>query len=61
LNRELIQAFHAVKREPYKVLECIRRLPVGSKAYYRVRAVAPAILWPNEAAARFVYLNRYCF
>lgn len=61
LNRELVQTFQAIKREPYRVLECIRRLPVGSKAYYRIRAVTPASLSPNEAAARFVYLNRYCF
>jgi len=51
----------AVKRDVGRVVECLRRLPKGKNAYYRVRKNDPALLSHNERAARFIYLNRYCF
>lgn len=61
LNAELIATYNAVKLDVDLVLECFRRLPAGEKNYYRIRALDPAQLAPAEAAARFLYLNRYCF
>ncbi len=61
LNAELVCALIAVQRDPYLVIEGLRRLPVGEKAYYAVRALDPASLPEASVAARFIYLNHYCF
>ncbi len=61
LNEELLFAFRAIQRDPYVVLECVRRLPRGKSGYYSVRAMQPSSLAIAERAARFLYLNRYCF
>jgi DNA adenine methylase len=61
LNQELITTFRAVRRDASLVVAAFRRLRRGKTAYYRIRAVNPATLSPVEVAARFLYLNRYCF
>lgn len=61
MNTELICALRAIQANPGVVLECLSRLATGKRAYYRVREVAPNILSDNELAARFLYLNHYCF
>jgi DNA adenine methylase len=61
LNADLVCTLRAVQRDPYLVLESLRRLPVGKKAYYAVRDLNPASLPMAEVAARFIYLNHYCF
>src|SRR5260370_20910355 len=61
LNEELVCAFRAVKRNPYIVIESLKRLPVGELGYYRVRRLPPQSLAESDRAARFLYLNRYCF
>ncbi len=61
LNPELILMYREVRRDVDLVLECFRRLPRGERAYYAVRRRDPRALAPAEAAARFIYLNRFCF
>jgi DNA adenine methylase len=61
LNRELICAMREIRRDVYRVLECARRLPRGKAGYYRVRSLTTSELCEAEIAARFIYLNRYCF
>lgn len=61
LNEELIRAFRAVAKNPYLVLESLKRFPRGEAGYYRVRRLSPMKLAEGERAARFLYLNRYCF
>jgi DNA adenine methylase len=61
LNPELVCALRSVQRDPSLVIESLRRLPVGEKAYYLVRRRDPASLAIGEVAARFIYLNHYCF
>jgi len=61
LNGELIAAYRVIKRDPASVLAYLRGLPRGKRAYYRLRAVPPSALCSAAAAARFLYLNRYCF
>lgn len=61
LNTELIHTYQALKRDADLVIECFRRLPLGKTAYYNVRRLDPRSLTPPELAARFLYLNRYCF
>jgi DNA adenine methylase len=61
INGELMCAMHAVKQDPYLVLECYRRLHKSRRGYYTIRALDARSLSEAERAARFLYLNRYCF
>lgn len=61
LNSELVATYNALKLDVDLVLECFRRLRTGPDHYYRIRAMSPNTLSGPEAAARFLYLNRYCF
>jgi DNA adenine methylase len=61
LNFELINAFRILQLKSSVVAECLRRLPVSKEAYYLIRAQDPNGLAEAERAARFLYLNRYCF
>lgn len=61
LNRELINAFRQVRLDPASVHRAIKAYPTGKRAYYRVRSQDPALLSFTQRAARFIYLNRYCF
>jgi len=61
LNKELIQTYMALRRDASLVLECFKRFPRSKEEYYKVRALSPSTLSSAEVAARFLYLNRYCF
>jgi len=61
LNADLICALRAIQANPSLVLECLSRLPLGKEGYYSVRGLDPELLPTAEVAARFLYLNHYCF
>lgn len=61
LNLELVTAFRAIRRDVELVLQCLRRLPIGEANYYKIRSIDPRILSDAELAARFLYLNHFCF
>ena len=61
VNHELVSAYRALRDRPGPVVEGLRRLPTGRRAYYAVRSACPSLLPEAERAARFFYLNRYCF
>lgn len=61
LNAELVEAFNAVKTNYSLVYDELRKLPLGKDAYYAIRDRIPGELGKYERAARFIYLNRYCF
>lgn len=61
VNAELIAAYESIRRDVYLVIECLRRIGGGEKTYYNIRSQNPRLLSPPEAAARFIYLNHYCF
>jgi DNA adenine methylase len=61
LNSDLIRTLRAVQRDVSLVLECLRRLRKGEASYYSLRRVNPGTLSDAEAAARFIFLNHYCF
>jgi DNA adenine methylase len=61
LNGELITTYRALKADAPLVCECVRRLPHGKGAYYKIRSLDPKPLSDAETAARFLYLNRHCF
>jgi DNA adenine methylase len=62
LNPELIATYIEVKYRIGAVLEELKSLRPSDKAeYLRLRAVDISTLSPAERAARFIYLNRFCF
>jgi DNA adenine methylase len=61
LNSDLISALRVLRQQPREVQSSLSRLPLGKKVYYRIRRLDPKALDDVDAAARFIYLNRYCF
>lgn len=61
INAGLITTMRELQHDAPLVLESLRRLPRGKAHYYRIRATLNCTLSPVEQAARFIYLNRYCF
>lgn len=61
INSDLVNAFTAIRDHPIALHSRLSRLPVGRESYYQIRTTDPANLRSLEAAARFIYLNRFCF
>lgn len=61
LNSELINTFRSLRKDVNTVLGYVRKYPISEKFYYNLRQVDPKTLSSTEAAARFLYLNKYCF
>jgi DNA adenine methylase len=61
LNGELIDTMRAIRNRPKDVLRCLGSMPTGKRAYYAVRSQDAESLSSIDAAARFIYLNHYCF
>jgi DNA adenine methylase len=61
LNAELIHAFKVVSADARGVWDALTQLRPGRSNYYAVRALRPETLGQAERAARFIYLNRFCF
>lgn len=61
LNADLIQTYRTIKRDPRRVGRALRAWPGNAATYYRLRALKRSSLTLTERAARFLYLNRWCF
>jgi DNA adenine methylase len=62
LNPELISTYVEVKYRIGAVLKELKVLnPANRQEYTRLRAIDTATLPPAARAARFIYLNRFCF
>lgn len=61
LNASLIDTYKTICRKPREVSRAVHSMPVKNDFYYSLRSQAPEDLGAVERAARFVYLNRYCF
>ena len=61
LNGDLINAMRCIKRDVDRVLGHLFSFRRGALAYSHIRALDPVPLTDYERAARFLYLNRYCF
>jgi DNA adenine methylase len=62
LNPELISTYVELKYRMGPVLKELRDLsPADPKEYKRLRSLNPLTLPPHTRAARFIYLNRFCF
>ena len=60
-NGDLIQTYEVLRNSPDQLHQAILSIPKGKEAYYQTRRKNPCDLSPLHRAARFVYLNRYCF
>jgi DNA adenine methylase len=61
INRDLIETYRQIRHCPDDVFVALHRLKKGKAEYIRLRSTDPALLPPIERAARFIYLNRFCF
>ncbi|WOB28505.1 MULTISPECIES: Dam family site-specific DNA-(adenine-N6)-methyltransferase [Xanthomonas] len=61
INQGLIHFYRMVRWRPRVVAKLAHSLPNGDADYYAIRAHDTADLTAEERAARFLYLNRYCF
>ncbi len=61
MNRELIDAMEQIRANPAAVHRRMLRMKSGEQAYYHTRAIDPKTLSAIGRAARFIYLNRFCF
>jgi len=62
LNRELISTYIELKYRSRAVLKKLGKLPVQSHDIYEhLRSLDTSKLDPQYRAARFIYLNRFCF
>jgi len=61
INAELIGVYGQIKRNMVRVIDALKGFPKNKMTYYELRAMDPGTLEPAMRAARFIYLNRYCF
>jgi DNA adenine methylase len=62
LNPELISMYTELKYRREAVLKELKTMPPANRAEYeRLRSLDPLSLAPHARAARFIYLNRFCF
>jgi DNA adenine methylase len=60
-NAHLIEAYRIIARQAIHVHGLTTEFPVTSEQYYNLRAIPVETLTAVQRAARFLYLNRYCF
>ena len=61
LNADLIHFYQALSWRPGAVSRAAEQFAIDGSDYYRVRALEPENLSRTMRAARFLYLNRFCF
>lgn len=61
INPHLIQAYEAVRTHPRAVWSRLNAMPTNDAYYYELRSLREEDLGKFDRAARFIYLNRFCF
>ncbi|KAA0245066.1 MAG: hypothetical protein DYG83_07155 [Candidatus Brocadia sp. AMX2] len=61
INCELVETFIAVRDHPKAVYNNLEHLPRGQNNYYKIREQEIKKMNLMERAARFIFLNRFCF
>lgn len=61
INSELVDTFIAVRDHPRAVYNRYKKLPQGKDNYYKIRSMNSSTMTYLDRAARFIYLNRFCF
>ena len=60
-NADLMSTYRIVRENPSEVYHSMVQWRNDKAQYYRVRELDSSSLSPVECAARFIYLNKYCF
>lgn len=60
-NEELISSYVEIKYRVADVLHELSGLSPTKEAFYKMRGISPCTLSKPARAARFIYLNRFCF
>jgi len=60
-NSELIHFYRRLQIRPAHIARLAHAMPISEQFYYDLRSTFPASLSSDDRAARFLYLNRYCF
>lgn len=61
INEELITTYESLRKHPRLVYRELSSKPRTESYYYALRRELPSELPPIARAARFLYLNRFCF
>jgi DNA adenine methylase len=61
LNAELVEAYLSVRDNPRAVHQSLGEIPRGKASYYKLRSAGTIGTSAIERAARFIFLNRFCF
>jgi len=61
INKELISTYVEVKYRVSSVVEELGKLKKGRDQYLNLRSADLSAFSPAQKAARFIYLNRFCF
>jgi DNA adenine methylase len=61
MNEELINMYICVQKNYRRVYNILKEMELGADAYYVIREQRPLSMCKYKRAARFVYLNRFCF
>ena len=61
INYDLVRTFLAVRDHPQAVANRLAKIPLGRRSYYSIRGQKLSEMDAADAAARFIFLNRYCF
>ena len=61
LNGELIGTYRQLKKNPIEITGSLKTFRKGRERYFEVRGIDPVTISSPERAARFIYLNRFCF
>lgn len=61
LNAELVNFYRMIALHPKLVASITHGWPADASTYYQLRAIDPEQLTAVQRAARFLYLNRFCF
>jgi DNA adenine methylase len=61
INEELVHFYRMMKWRPSRVALLTHSMRRSAAEYYKIRRYSPKELGNEERAARFLYLNRFCF
>src|SRR5260370_41753763 len=61
INEELVNTYRALKTDVEGVIEHLAAFKCSKKEYYLVRSESLLGMPKQRRAARFIYLNRFCF
>lgn len=61
INADLIEMYGVVRDSPAALSEALQEHKNDPDEYYELRATDPTTLSETDRAARFIYLNRFCF